>query len=180
MIDGVHIWRAHLEGPSWPLLRRVLGNYLETEPDEGDLVVGQSGKPALREGNGLEFNLSHSRNLALVAVAERPVGIDVEAIRPGRDVVRLAQRFLDPEAAAAVSEAAEAERDRTFYRAWTRHEARLKCLGSGLGAASNLRFITPEVANRRLAVESVKVAPAYAAAVAVLGSAVGPIDCRSL
>jgi phosphopantetheinyl transferase len=179
MIDGVHIWRAHLEGPSWPLLRRVLGHYLEAEPREGDLVVGQRGKPALRNGNGLEFNLSHSRDLALVAVAERPVGIDVEAIRPRRDLVGLAERVLPTGDAAAVRDAIGAERERAFYRAWTRHEACVKCLGTGLNSA-NLQLTTSEVANRSLAVETVEVAPAFAAAIAVLGGAVGPIECRSL
>lgn len=197
MIDGVHIWRAHLEGPSWPLLRRVLGYYLEGEPREDDLVVSEGGKPALRDGNGLEFNLSHSRNLALVAVAERPVGIDVEAIRPGRDVERLAERFLDAAAAAEVREAAGDERERAFYRAWTRHEARLKCLGTGLGLAKlqSSTASTPELhqlvypADRkvdavpplgRLALENVEVASGFAAAVAIRGAEVGPVERRSL
>jgi 4'-phosphopantetheinyl transferase len=180
MIDGVHIWRAHLEGPSWPILRRVLGHYLDAEPGEEDIAVGEHGKPRLREGGGLEFNLSHSQNLALVAVAERPVGVDVEAIRPRRDLVGLAERFLDPEAAAAVGEAPEAEREGVFYRAWTRHEARLKCLGTGFNSGPNLQLAPSGGANRRLAVENFEVAPGYAAAVAVLGAEVGPLDCRSL
>lgn len=180
MIDGVHIWRAHLEGASWPVLRRVLGHYLDAEPGEGDVAVGEHGKPRLRDGGGLEFNLSHSRNLALVAVAARPVGIDVEAIRPRRDLAALAERFLDAEAAAAVEEAAEAEREGVFYRAWTRHEARLKCLGTGFNSAPSPQSTPSGEANSRLAVESFEVAPGYAAAVAVLGAEVGRLDRRSL
>src|SRR6187200_1666253 len=158
MIDGVDIWCAHLEGPSWPVLRRVLGHYLDAEPGEGDIAVGVHGKPRLRNGGGIEFNLSHTQNLVLVAVATRPVGVDVEAIRPRRDVVGIAGRFLDPEEAAAVAEAAEAERERVFYRAWTRHEAQLKCLGTGFNSEPNLQLTTSEVANRRLAVETFEVA----------------------
>ncbi|HET7417569.1 MAG TPA: 4'-phosphopantetheinyl transferase superfamily protein [Solirubrobacterales bacterium] len=179
MIDGVHIWRAHLEGPSWPVLRRALGHYLEAEPREDDIALGEHGKPALRAASGLEFNLSHSRNLMLVAVAERPVGVDVEAIRPRGDLVALAERFLDAEAARAVHLAIGTERERVFYRAWTRHEARLKCLGVGLSTA-RLQSSTPEVQDRSLAVQNLEIAPTYAAAVAVLGGEVGPIECRSL
>jgi 4'-phosphopantetheinyl transferase len=176
MIDGVHIWRAHLEGPSRPILRRVLGHYLDAEPGDDEFERDERGKPRLRAGKGIEFNLSHSQNLLLVAVAERPVGVDVEAVRPRRNLLRLAERFLEPSEAATVSEAPEAERERLFHRAWTRHEARLKCLG----AAPNLQSAAAEVADPRPAVENVEVAPAYAAAVAVLGTEVGAIDCRSL
>src|SRR5215203_4666663 len=105
MIDGVHIWRAHLEGPSWPILRRVLGQYLDAEPSDGELELGERDKPRLRAGKGIEFNLSHSQNLALVAVAERPVGVDIELIRPRRDLPRLAERALGPEEAAAIRNA---------------------------------------------------------------------------
>jgi 4'-phosphopantetheinyl transferase len=171
MIDGVHIWRAHLEGPSRPVLRRVLGRYLDAEPDDGDLEVGERGKPRLRTGEGIEFNLSHSQNLALVAVAGRPVGIDVELIRPRRDLLRLADRALAPAEAAAIRSAAPREQIGRFYRSWVRHEARVKCLGTGLGATASAASV---------AVEEVEVAPGYVAAVAVLGDEVGPIDCRTL
>jgi len=123
MIDGVHIWRAALDGPGWPAaaklpaperarasgflrhdvarrwtasrwaLRRVLCSYLDVPAAEIELVLDEHGKPRLRDG-GPEFNLGHSEGLALVAVAERAVGVDVEAIRPGRDTLALAERAL--------------------------------------------------------------------------------------
>lgn len=213
MIDGVHIWRAALDEAGWPeaerlpapereraasflreepgrrwaaarwALRRVLESYLEEPAASIELELGDNGKPRLRNRDGIEFNLSHSNGLALVAVAEaREVGVDVELIEPGRDLVALAERALPQDDAAAVRAASESERPIVFYAAWTRHEARLKCLGTGLGAS--LRSSTSEVSDRRLAegpvVENVDVAPGYAAAVAVAGTEVGPIDCRSL
>jgi 4'-phosphopantetheinyl transferase len=214
VIDGVHIWRAALDEAGWPdpdrlptpereraasflreepgrrwvaarwALRRVLENYLE-EPAAGiELELGGNGKPHLRNGDGIEFNLSHSNGLALVAVAEgREVGVDVELIEPNRDLVALAKRALGPDDVAAVRAASESERPAAFYAAWTRHEARLKCLGTGL-AGTNLQLTPSEVSDRRLAegpvVENVDIAPGYAAAVAVAGAKVGPIDCRSL
>lgn len=196
VIDGVHIWRAALDDPRWSgpaelpapereraanilrerdarrwvasrwALRCVLGRYLEIAADAVELELGANGKPRLRHGRGPEFNLSHSEGLALVAVAERPVGVDVEAIRPGRDLLALAERALPPEDATAVRAAEESGRAEVFYAAWARHEARLKCLGAR----------APGVP---IAVEAVEVAPGYAAAVAVSGAAVGPLLCRS-
>jgi phosphopantetheinyl transferase len=215
VIDGVHIWRAALDEAGWPgaerlpaaereratsflreepgrrwvaarwALRRVLEGYLGEPAAAIELELGDDGKPRLRNRDGIEFNLSHSNGLALIAVTEgREVGIDVELIEPERDLVALAERALRQEDAAAVRAASEAECPAAFYAAWTRHEARLKCLGTGLGATVNGQFSTSEGENRPLAgdavVENVDVAPGYAAAVAVAGAKVGPIDCRSL
>ncbi|MFL5898130.1 MAG: 4'-phosphopantetheinyl transferase family protein [Solirubrobacterales bacterium] len=218
MIDGVHIWRAALDEAGWPgaerlpaaererataflreeacrrwvaarwALRRVLGSYLDEPAAEIKLVEGERGKPRLGEGNRIQFNLSHSSGLALVAVTEgRAVGVDVELIEPRRDLAGLAERALEPDEAAAVREATPARQATVFYSAWVRHEARLKCLGTGLAAKTNRRFSTPEGENRRLAnedgllaVSELDVAPGYAAAVAVAAAEVGPIDCRSL
>ncbi|MGN6258498.1 MAG: 4'-phosphopantetheinyl transferase family protein [Solirubrobacterales bacterium] len=201
MTDGVQIWRAALDDPGWPgpeklpaqereraarflraeparrwvaarwALRRVLGQHLEVPAEAVELEVGEHGKPRLRGRPGPRFNLSHSEGLALVAVAEREVGIDVEAIRPGRDLLALAERALAPDDCAAVRAAAPPQRPAVFYAAWARHEARLKCLGTGLG--------TPAPA-MQVAVETIEVAPQFAAAVAVAGREVGPVDCRTL
>jgi len=184
VIEGVHIWRAGLDDPGWPeagglpaeereraeqflregvarrwvaarwALRRVLGDYLEVVPAEVRLEIGEYGKPRLPRGSGPQFNLSHSEGLALVAVADRDVGVDVERIRPKRPA--------------------------DFYAEWARHEAQLKCLGTGLGG-STFRSSTSEVPDRKLAsVQNLDVAPGYAAAVAVAAAEVGPIECRSL
>jgi 4'-phosphopantetheinyl transferase len=211
VIDGVHIWRAALDEAGWPeasglplperdraaeflreepgrrwvaarwALRRVLESYLSVPAAEIELEAGEHGKPHLRGGGGIEFNLSHSNGLALIAVTDgRAVGVDVEMIDPRRDLVALADRALPSEDVAAVTAASPAERPALFYAAWTRHEARLKCLGLGLSSAT-LRSGTSEVSDRKVvAVENLEVAPEYAAAVAVAASEVGPVDCRSL
>lgn len=212
MIDGVHIWRAALDEAGWPgaerlpgpereravsflreeasrrwvasrwTLRRVLEKYLDEPAAAIELEVNDRGKPRLRNGNGIEFNLSHSNGLALVAVTDGfEVGVDVETIDPARDLAALAERAFDADEAAAVRSAPPAERAGIFYAAWTRREARLKCLGSD----ANLQLTTSGVENRRLAqtgaaVENVAIAPGYAAAVAVARGQVGPVDCRSL
>jgi len=167
-----HVWRAQLETvPAELTLRRVLAAYLGEAPEEIQLTAGEHGKPRLAvEPGRLAFNLSHSGHLALVAVArDREVGVDVERVKPERDLLALAERALAAEAAAAVREAAEPERARLFYELWTRHEARLKCLGVGLAARPS--WPTPPVA-----VQALPIDPGFAAALAVAGEAV-PVRC---
>ncbi len=213
MIDGVHIWRAALDEAGWPgaaglppdereraasflreeaarrwvasrwALRRALAGYLGEPAAAIELELGERGKPRLRGGGSLRFNLSHSGGLALVAVAEgREVGVDVELVEPGRDLLALAERALGPEDAAALRDAQPAERPALFYAAWTRHEARLKCLGTGLAETSG--HLSPVEGEKgplgEIAVENLAVAPGYAAAVALAGAEVGPVECRSL
>jgi phosphopantetheinyl transferase len=93
------------------MLRLLLARHLETDPRELRFELGAHGKPALEGGAGrdadLRFNLSHSEELLLVAVAAGvEVGVDIECAN---------------------------ERDTTeFMRRWTMHEATVKCLGMGL------------------------------------------------
>lgn len=149
-------------------LRGVLSRYLAQEPGEIELVRGERGKPRLaEEPERLAFNLSHSGPVALVAVCGAgAVGVDVERVETGRDLVELAERALQPEDAAAVRAVAGAERVSTFYERWARHEAALKCLGRGLGAP---RGDTP------VAIGSLSLGPGYAGAVAVAGEELPPL-----
>jgi 4'-phosphopantetheinyl transferase len=170
----VHVWRAVAgTAPSDRILRQVLGLYLCEEKEIG-LTRGERGKPRLEDEPGrLAFNLSHSGELTLVAVSQgREVGVDVEREKSGRDLVALAERALGPGDAAAVRAVAADERSRLFYELWSRHEARLKCLGVGLAGA-------PPGPPAQIAIESLPVDPGYAAAVAVTGAAV-PVRCWTL
>jgi 4'-phosphopantetheinyl transferase len=170
-----HVWRAaSAAGRSEQLLRRVLAMYLGEAPEEIELARGEHGKPSLAADPGrIAFNLSHSDELTLVAVScGREVGVDVEREKPGRDLLALAERALNPEDAAAVRAAADVERSRVFYELWTRHEARLKCLGIGLASAPT--WPSPPIAVADLPIDS-----GYAAAVAVIGEAV-PVRCWTL
>jgi phosphopantetheinyl transferase len=89
-------------------LREVLGGYLGEEPAKVELRFGARGKPMLAAAESLRFNLSHSGELALIALCdERDVGVDVQ---------RLGSRPLD------------------YYEDWTRREAIAKCHGTGLWA----------------------------------------------
>lgn len=167
--DGeVHVWRAVLGTvPASLTLRQVLALYMDEPAEEIELTTGERGKPRLAENPPrLAFNLSHSADLALVAIArDREVGVDVERVKPERDLVALAERALAPEAAAAVRKSSEPERAGLFYELWTQHEARLKCIGVGLAAK-------PTAPGAPLAVQTLPIDSGFAAAVAMAGDAV--------
>jgi 4'-phosphopantetheinyl transferase len=150
--------------PARRALAAILAGYLGG-PEAAELEVGGNGKPRLaRDPERLSFNLSHSGTLALIAVAPggTEVGVDVERLRPRRDLPRLAERWLPAADAAAVAAAGEAQRHAVFYAAWTRHEARVKCTGAGLAGP----VPGPEVVARQLEIDA-----GYAAAVATEGEA---------
>ncbi|MEE3258176.1 MAG: 4'-phosphopantetheinyl transferase superfamily protein [Candidatus Latescibacterota bacterium] len=115
-------------------LRRLLAQYLDLDPGAVAFAYGEHGKPALVEG-GLFFNMSHSHEMALYAVAQgREVGVDVEWPRPKVAHERIAARFFSLEEQEALGELSEADRPAAFYNIWTRKEAYLKARGDGITA----------------------------------------------
>ena len=129
------LWRR-----SRGLLRELLGRYLRCEPRSLRFVSGKHGKPALAPDAGeppaLSFNVSHSGELALYAFSEAgAVGVDVEVGRHTIDEVAIAARAIGAAEAERLRALDPALRRPEFLRAWARHEATLKCLGVGIGAA---------------------------------------------
>jgi 4'-phosphopantetheinyl transferase len=94
------------------------------------------GKPYLRELPHIKFNLSHTKGRALVVVSEDvEVGVDIERIRSMSDVARIAERFLPPGDAEVLAVTPMPDREREFFRRWTRAEALWKAAGLGLYCA---------------------------------------------
>lgn len=105
------------------------------------LVVGRHGKPALAAPARLHFNLSHSRDVGVVAISEdAELGVDIEQIRPMSDAAAMAAAYFTAAEQAALAacstEFGDAARDRAFFICWTRKEACLKALGIGLYLAT--------------------------------------------
>jgi 4'-phosphopantetheinyl transferase len=132
-------------------LRRILGIYLEADPRALCFAYGEHGKPALvgdPEGRSapLCFNLSHSGTVGLVGVIyARPellLGVDVEEARPGREFASIAESFFAPDEVAIFRRLPTHEHTAAFYRAWTRKEAYLKAIGTGLSFSSTAFSIT--------------------------------------
>ncbi len=85
----------------------------------------EHGKPMI---DGIYFNLSHSDDYITAAVADCPVGIDVETKTDPE--LKITRRFYSPEEQDAVRRAADPQKE--FRRIWTRKEAYVKCVGTGL------------------------------------------------
>lgn len=116
-------------------LRHILGSYIDADPIEISFAYGPHGKPALaRNGGSVSFNVSHSEEMALIAVASSEIvlGVDVEAIRSIPDGDDIARRFFAPREVARMAGLEPSARESAFFRCWTRKEAYLKALGDGL------------------------------------------------
>lgn len=152
-------------------LRRVLAGQLGLDPSRVPLVTDTNGKPRLAPGAGadLRFNLSHSGDVALVALrVGHEVGADVERIRDDVDFEGAARAALPSFALRrfrAPGESARAALREAFFRAWTRHEARAKAGGWGIASRPGRSGLDA------LRVRELAAPPGYAAAVASEGDA---------
>jgi 4'-phosphopantetheinyl transferase len=92
-----------------------------------------AGKPFLRDSLSIRFNLTHSHDRALVAVAQtRDVGIDLEKVRPEVDVVSLAKRFLSSRDQTLIERGEPTRQHERFLQTWVAREAVYKAQGTGL------------------------------------------------
>ncbi|HTE19654.1 MAG TPA: 4'-phosphopantetheinyl transferase superfamily protein [Armatimonadota bacterium] len=118
------------------VLRLLLGSYLGLRAGDVPLSYGSSGKPAVAGdgvADGLRFNLSHCKDLALFAFARgRDLGIDIERLRGDIAVMEIAGRFFSPRERAHLLALPEHLRTPSFFWGWVRKEAYIKALGEGL------------------------------------------------
>jgi 4'-phosphopantetheinyl transferase len=123
------------------LLRAILGFYLGRNPRELEFVYSARGKPSLvhsDDQSAPHFNMAHSGDLALVAVAGTgDVGVDVERVRPLSEAEDIVSRFFSPRESDGFKAVPEAERSRAFFNLWTRKEAWLKATAEGIGQSLN-------------------------------------------
>lgn len=117
-------------------LRIILSSYLRAEPRELRFESGPQGKPRLAgefAGKALEFSMTHSQGMALLAVgAGQRIGIDLECVRPLPDLDRLLSLCLSPAEISGLDAADLLDPLDRFYRYWTCKEACLKAIGIGL------------------------------------------------
>ena len=120
------------------ILRLLLGDVTGVSPESIAFAYGRDGKPSIAPRSvaaGVQFNVSHSRDLALFAIAiagDRRTGIDVEWTEGSAPFDGIATRFFSAAERAKLAEAAPEERRRAFHRIWVRKEAYLKGRGEGI------------------------------------------------
>jgi 4'-phosphopantetheinyl transferase len=166
------------------LLRRVLGFYARRPPERLRFRADAFGKPQLVHEAGelpLEFNLSHSGDVTLIAVSRHPVGVDVEQWKP-YDFDQLAQSVFSDYERAALLLTHPTQKQAAFFTGWTRKEAYVKA--TGLGFSSGLTYFdvaiepaarSPLRADRRApealerwSIRNVTVPPGYSASLVVV------------
>jgi len=117
-------------------LRTILGRYLKTKPGRLQIDTGEYGKPFFQNRSatlGLRFNLSHSNQLALIAVTrDREVGVDVEYVRSDFVTDEVATHFFSPAEVAQFQNIPGELKTQAFFNCWTRKEAYIKARGEGV------------------------------------------------
>lgn len=170
--NDIHVWQADLDDARWDrysdvlskderekadrfhtaLLRQryqrcrsvcrlLLGRYSGQSPASLVFRYGPFGKPEVA-GQRWHFNVSHSRNVALVAVALHPIGIDVEFVNSEKiKVDDLINVICHPSERDELTRLASDQQRRQLLRIWTQKESYLKALGLGLQhALRSVRF----------------------------------------
>ena len=174
------------------LLRAILAGYTGQQPGDLHFATNGHGKPQLAADaeSPLRFNMTHSRDLALYAIARgREVGIDLEWTHKEMDFQGLADRFFSAREAAALRTCPPEGRREAFFACWTRKEAYVKARGQGLslgldtfevaltigGPPALISRVAESGEQQFLSVYGFTPAPGYAAALAVEGCSCKPV-----
>jgi 4'-phosphopantetheinyl transferase len=124
-------------------LRLLLAHYLGRPPNEIQLICRPKGKPILRDSSQIDFNASHSGQMALYAFTVGcELGIDVEQLRKLDDAESIAARFFSTAEASELLSLTPEQRGPAFFRCWTRKEAYVKAVGDGLAIPLNRFQVT--------------------------------------
>lgn len=116
--------------------RSVFGEMLAKEmiaaeldkPIESIIIKSDENKKPYAENADICFNISHSHELVICAVNDKPIGVDIEKIREIKD--RLIDYVCTAEEKDFINN--ENEKQKCFFEIWTAKEAYFKCLGTGI------------------------------------------------
>jgi 4'-phosphopantetheinyl transferase len=130
---------AHRYRASHTALRHLLAQRTGVAPAALRFAAGRHDKPQLDLPGAPAFNMSHSGRWALIGIGgQAPIGVDIEAPREMDDLMALAERNFTASECRELRAVPEAGRLRAFLRCWTRKEACLKAVGSGLSIEPGL------------------------------------------
>ena len=120
-------------------LRRLVGNALGVDPASVAIHRGVRGRPQLTAAYGLDFNISHTEDVALIAIAGglpagSRIGVDIERRDRVVNADRLARKFMADAERAAMTPLDGDSRRLHFLALWTCKEAMSKATGDALSA----------------------------------------------
>ena len=93
-----------------------------------EFVLDEHGKPCVAGLDNFFFNLSHSGDMTVCAISDKPVGVDIE--KKSRDCIKAVERYYT-DGEKCIS------RDKGTSYIWTRKEAVAKANGRGIGMGLN-------------------------------------------
>lgn len=132
---AVHVWiaasasRGRAKTPG-RVLTQVLARYLPAGAAPR-IRRGSLGRPSLREGGGLDFNVAHTDGRVLIALTQGArIGVDVERLRRVPACLALAGEVFGAGTADALARVAEPRRSARFLALWTLLEAAVKAEGA--------------------------------------------------
>ncbi len=132
-------------------VRQVIGQSLDLPSASVEYGYSSQGKPHLLNDRGIRFNLSHSADLAALAVArDRELGIDIEHIHELSDMLGLAQRYFAPAEISWLLGTAPEQQPAAFFSCWTAKEAYVKARGDGLSFPLDRFHVLPLDESKRL------------------------------
>lgn len=179
------------------ILRTLLASYLNMEASKIPIAYGPHRKPVLQlsqTDKTLHFNLAHSNEWAAYVFGwDRPVGIDLEHIRPLPDVDDLVQRFFSPRESTLIRSLSGGQKWDSFFQIWTCKEAILKAYGSGLttpldqfeifvgaeGAVTTTSLTEDSAQLANWKIQIFELIPGYKSAISVKGN-IGKVLLQSL
>lgn len=167
------------------ILRLLLGKLLQIDPANVPIGYTGAGKPILEiDPPPLHFNVTHTDGLALIALAQRKLGIDVERLRTVANPEGLVTRFFSPAEQSEFLALDESRKMAGFFRGWTSKEALIKAAGFSVAyldtfdvqlnpdqPARLLASRHPELMSCQWALAGLAPAEGYVAAIAVEGVA---------
>jgi 4'-phosphopantetheinyl transferase len=140
------------------ILREILASYLDEAPRDLRFRQGEHGKPFLAgkwDGSSLQFNVSHSQNLAFFAVTRgRQIGVDLESIRDNLDPNEIASRFFSGRESARLRGLPAKEQLHHFFELWTCKEALVKAHGGGISFGLDRFTVIFDSSGRAIGIES--------------------------
>jgi 4'-phosphopantetheinyl transferase len=126
-------------------LRIVLGNTINAAPEQLRIHKAEYGKPYLLDYPDLAFNLSHTANKMVIAIASHcALGVDIEQCKPRKNLAALVDKCFAEEEKAYWQQLPQSQQTHTFYQFWTRKEAFVKATGRGIALGLNECVINPE------------------------------------
>lgn len=134
------------------MLRKILGTALHIPPEDIVYVRNSYGKPALKSG-GLNFNMSHSDSLCIIGISYvNSIGVDIQRHVFIEDMWGIAANILSSVEYQLLYNTPVSHQKAEFFNMWTRKEALLKCIGTGLANGQMLYSILPHGKHRAIAI----------------------------